>query len=60
VLEGDVPSPVNPPPGCPFQNRCPDAMSICRNRKPALGLLPGESGTHQVSCHLYTGDRDGS
>ncbi|HHQ13708.1 MAG TPA: dipeptide ABC transporter ATP-binding protein [Chromatiales bacterium] len=60
VLEGDVPSPVNPPPGCPFQNRCPDAMPVCRNRKPALGKPLGEAGTHQVSCHLYTGDRDGS
>jgi peptide/nickel transport system ATP-binding protein/oligopeptide transport system ATP-binding protein len=51
ILEGDVPSPANPPRGCPFHTRCPKAMSdICQNAVPSLKEVgPG----HQVSCHLY-------
>lgn len=50
VLRGDVPSPQNPPAGCPFHTRCPVAMEICSQEKPALAeVKPG----HQVACHLY-------
>jgi oligopeptide/dipeptide ABC transporter ATP-binding protein len=48
ILTGDVPSPINPPPGCHFHTRCPYAMARCRHEAPALrrgsarplGLLP--------------------
>jgi oligopeptide/dipeptide ABC transporter ATP-binding protein len=36
VLPGDVPSPIAPPPGCPFHPRCPKAADICRTQRPAL------------------------
>lgn len=47
---GEPPSPLNPPPGCPFSNRCPKVMSICRKAPPLpLEIAPG----HTVACHLY-------
>ncbi|MBR0575048.1 ATP-binding cassette domain-containing protein [Proteiniclasticum sp. BAD-10] len=57
ILEGDVPSPINKPSGCPFRNRCRYAMDICAKEEPVL--LKKENG-HQVACHLYDptkGDR---
>ncbi len=53
VLDGEVPSPMNPPPGCPFHTRCPDAMDVCRQAVPKLQTLKGGTEGHQVSCHLY-------
>ncbi|WP_286926166.1 MULTISPECIES: ABC transporter ATP-binding protein [Lysinibacillus] len=50
VLEGDIPSPANPPKGCPFHPRCPKAMTTCSLSKPALKEV--KSG-HSVACHLY-------
>ncbi|HRE04782.1 MAG TPA: dipeptide ABC transporter ATP-binding protein [Opitutaceae bacterium] len=50
VLSGDVPSPINPPSGCPFHPRCPHATDRCRAEVPALRPAPGASG-HTVSCH---------
>jgi len=47
VLEGDVPSPFNPPRGCPFQGRCPKVMDRCREEMPPLEL---KSGDHPVAC----------
>jgi len=49
VLEGNVPSPVNPPSGCRFHTRCPLARAICSETEPAL--RPVRSG-RQIACHL--------
>ncbi len=50
VLEGDVPSPVNPPRGCRFAGRCREVMERCRSEEPAFReAAPG----HHVACHLY-------
>jgi len=51
ALQGDVPSPISPPPGCPFHPRCPHATDRCRVEAPALRAAPGRPG-HTVSCHL--------
>lgn len=53
LLEGDLPSPLNPPPGCPFQTRCPQALDVCRTRTPALQEAAKD---HFVACHLYDGE----
>ncbi|CQR56976.1 ABC transporter ATP-binding protein [Paenibacillus riograndensis] len=50
VLEGDVPSPSNPPPGCSFHTRCPYRMDKCSVEVP---ILLQTQGNHSVSCHLY-------
>lgn len=51
ILKGDVPSPLNPPKGCRFHNRCPIAVDICKSDHPALQTF--EDG-HQVACHLVS------
>jgi peptide/nickel transport system ATP-binding protein len=48
-LRGDIPSPANPPAGCHFHPRCPQAMPVCRERYPEATLV---SGAHTVRCHL--------
>lgn len=50
VLEGDVPSPINPPSGCRFHTRCPFVMDICKKEEP---LLKEAKPNHNVACHLY-------
>ena len=51
---GEIPSPVNIPPGCRFANRCPAAMDICRVTRPELKLLNGSSDPERlVACHLF-------
>lgn len=50
-IESEAPSPLDVPPGCPFQNRCDRCMEICREKRPAL--IDVAKG-HQVACHLYT------
>ncbi|MFZ0853877.1 MAG: dipeptide ABC transporter ATP-binding protein [Hyphomicrobiaceae bacterium] len=53
VLQGDVPSPINPPAGCHFHTRCPYAMARCRQEAPLMRQLqPG----HFAACHLRSGD----
>ena len=50
VLEGDVPSAMNPPKGCPFHTRCSQCMEICgKERPPVVEAEPG----HFVACHLF-------
>ncbi|TBL73315.1 ABC transporter ATP-binding protein [Paenibacillus thalictri] len=49
LLTGDVPSPINPPQGCRFHTRCPQAAERCKHQEPALRRL-GED--HQAACHL--------
>jgi oligopeptide/dipeptide ABC transporter ATP-binding protein len=54
LLEGDVPSPVAPPPGCTFHPRCPIAeKGLCDREAPPLRPAPGagEDGGHLVACH---------
>jgi len=51
LLTGDVPSPVNPPSGCPFHPRCPKCMEICKHKAPEL-MCPVEGEDHFVACHL--------
>lgn len=50
ILEGDVPSPANPPSGCTFHPRCAACLEICRIERPLLRDV-GEG--HRVACHLY-------
>ncbi|WP_299674993.1 ABC transporter ATP-binding protein [uncultured Roseobacter sp.] len=53
VLEGDIPSAMNPPPGCPFQTRCRWKSEVpgglCEKEVPPVRVLPGN---HQIKCHL--------
>lgn len=49
ILQGEVPSPTDPPPGCYFSTRCPQVLPICREVRPKTKWL---SSTHQCQCHL--------
>lgn len=51
ILQGEVPSPLNPPTGCRFHPRCPVVMEICRTEKPAAHTTQDE---HWATCHLLT------
>jgi len=51
ILKGDVPSPINPPKGCRFHTRCPEAIAKCKNTEPSLIEL---SQGHKASCHLLS------
>jgi len=50
LIQGDVPSPIDPPPGCRFHPRCPEAMPVCREQAP---LMRAAEPNHLVRCHLY-------
>lgn len=50
-LEGEAPSPLELPKGCPFQGRCTKCMAICKKEAPQMVSLTPD---HQVACHLYT------
>lgn len=50
-IESEAPSPVDVPPGCPFQNRCDRCMDICKTQKPQLMEIEPD---HMAACHLFT------
>ncbi|NNG04384.1 MAG: ATP-binding cassette domain-containing protein [Inquilinus sp.] len=50
IIEGDVPSPIDPPAGCRFHTRCPHARERCRVEEPALSA---DRGDHAVACHFW-------
>lgn len=54
-LEGEIPSPSNPPPGCKFQTRCPHADNRCRSEEPKLMPVDSQqtAGKHLIACHHW-------
>ncbi|WKA54043.1 ABC transporter ATP-binding protein [Planococcus shixiaomingii] len=50
ILEGELPSPINPPSGCVFRTRCPHAMAVCAEQVP---VWQEQEPSHFVACHLY-------
>ena len=52
MLQGDVPSPIHPPPGCHFHTRCPHATARCSAEKPVLRAVGDAVNRHWVACHL--------
>ena len=58
-LEGEVPSPINPPSGCSFHTRCPQATEECAATDPALAAIDGSGETHFSACHYVSDFEDG-
>ncbi len=54
VLSGDVPSPENPPTGCPFHPRCPRAFEPCSAQTPVPSVTISDGAEHRVACHLHS------
>ena len=55
-VEGDIPSPINPPKGCHFHPRCPEAMPVCNKQYPeafSQNLDGKQDQTHRTRCFLY-------
>ena len=52
LLQGDVPSPINPPSGCRFRTRCWKAQDICATEEPPLIARPGDPASHLTACHF--------
>ena len=50
-LEGEIPSPTNPPPGCKFHTRCVHAIDRCKSEEP---VLEDTGDGHDVSCHRWS------
>jgi len=53
AIRGEMPSPLDPPPGCVFHTRCPKAQEICRTDAPALEPAPGRP-SQRAACHFKT------
>ena len=53
ILRGEMPSPLNPPPGCRFHTRCAEAQDICSKIVPEVRVI----GQQRVKCHIYTNPR---
>ena len=53
ILQGDVPSPLNPPHGCRFSTRCPRVMDVCREVDPEFKNVGTPDVEHWTACHLY-------
>jgi len=56
ILQGELPSPMDPPSGCVFRTRCQHAMDICAQKKPVWQEIDKD---HFVACHLYDEHLDG-
>jgi peptide/nickel transport system ATP-binding protein len=52
-VQGDPPSPLQPPSGCRFHPRCPQASEVCRHEAPVMRQPQGQASQHRVACHLY-------
>ena len=52
---GEIPSLINPKPGCPFADRCPSVMAVCREQMPGFERIGAQ---HWVRCHLYGAGKD--
>ena len=52
VLQGDLPSPIAPPPACRFHTRCPHAREVCRQQEPPLVVGAAASPLHHAACHF--------
>ncbi|MDX9971347.1 MAG: dipeptide ABC transporter ATP-binding protein [FCB group bacterium] len=60
ILKGDVPSPINPPPGCLFHTRCPDCVAPCRvNEQELIDVDPHNPG-HRAACEIHVPPPPGS
>lgn len=59
VLEGEVPSPIHKPAGCPFHTRCPNCMEKCKQDSPALRRFEIGGKEHMCACHLYRNSTEG-
>jgi oligopeptide transport system ATP-binding protein len=55
ILQGDVPSPLNPPEGCFFHPRCPSVQDRCRSERPVLSVTDPRDPLHQAACHFPVG-----
>ena len=55
ILQGDVPSPLNPPEGCYFNPRCPSVQDRCRSERPVLEGVDPRDPQHQAACHFPAG-----
>jgi len=56
MVEGEIPNPIAPPPGCAFNPRCPAVMERCRREVPVSMALPG-AAAHEVACHAVAEGR---
>jgi len=56
AIEGELPNPENPPPGCPFHPRCPAAMAHCASEVPGVHDIGTTGEPHEVRCHLFSPD----